>query len=127
MQYEKGSHHPNIALERRAVSVPFSGNPNHDYPNILMFTNLDSQCGYNDLYAVLTGDFLGKGGIGEGVYDQYAKGRVMSDKMSVDVFVWWNGSEKISLRVVRFSAEPRHYARVCDLLHFDPSKHRKVG
>jgi hypothetical protein len=70
-------------------------NPIHDYPNILVFANSERQCGYIDLYGVLTGNALSEGEVVEGLYAQYANGRVKYDKMIVDVFVWWNCWEKV--------------------------------
>ena len=111
----------------KAVQQFIAVNRNHDYANILVIANSDRQCGYPDLYGVLTGDALGQDGIVKGIYQQYAKGRVMSDKKIVDVFVWWDDWEKNNRRRVHFSAEPLQYVRISALLHSDPSKHRRVG
>ena len=103
-------------------------NPNHDYPNILVFANSERQCGYLDLKAVLTGNFYGEGEVVEPIYEQYAKGRVMYDKMSVDVFIWWDCWNRFRRPIVHFLGEPTtHYARVCALLQSDPAKHRLVS
>ena len=103
-------------------------NPNHDYPNILVFANSERQCGYPDLLAVLTGNFYGETGVVEPIYEQYAKGRVMADKMSVDVFVWWDCWKRVARPKLHFQGvTSKHYAHVSGLLESDPEKHRHVG
>jgi hypothetical protein len=56
-------------------------NPNHDFPNILVFVNSDSHCNFkDDLVGVLTGNFYGKGGVVEPIFEPFSNGRIMYEK-----------------------------------------------
>lgn len=102
-------------------------NPDRKYPNILFFQNSDTACGMTDLLAVLRGNFYGKGGAVEPIYKQYSEGRIKDEKLTIDVYLWfddWKASPQITKSY--YWEDSRHYQTVCELLHSDPKNHRHV-
>lgn len=65
-------------------------NPNHAYPNVLVFANSDRQCGAEDLRGVITGNFYARGGAVEPIYTQYSNGRIREEKFVIDAYIWWD-------------------------------------
>lgn len=65
-------------------------NPDHAYPNVLVFANSDCQCGAADLRSVITGNFYAQGSTVEPIYTQYSEGRIRDDKFVIDTYVWWD-------------------------------------
>ena len=55
-------------------------NPDRRYPNLLVLANSDKHCTFHgDLIGVLTGNFYGKGGVVEPIFEQYANGRIRNE------------------------------------------------
>jgi hypothetical protein len=102
-------------------------NHEREVPNVLVFTNSDRQCGFEDLVGVLTGNFYAESGEVEPIYRNVSEGRIREDKLVVDLYVWlneWKGSQqKGSLFFIRDS---KHYAVLCSWLGSDPSRHHRV-
>jgi hypothetical protein len=102
-------------------------NPNHDYPNILVFANSDSHCTFkDDLVGVLTGNFYGEGGIVEPIFEPFSNGRIMYEKMLPDLYVWWDCWKDAVRPYLYFWKNSRHFAHVCALFGSDPARHRQV-
>jgi len=102
---------------------------NHDqeFPNILVFTNSDSHCGFPDLLAVVTGNFYAESGAVESIYKNISDGRIREEKLTIDLYVWfneWKGSQQKGSSI--FNRGSKHYAVLCALLGSDPSGHRRV-
>lgn len=76
-------------------------NPDHVYPNVLIFANSDGQCGAEDLRSVITGNFHAQGGTVEPIYTQYSEGRIREEKFVIDAYVWWD-DWKLAERFTRF-------------------------
>jgi hypothetical protein len=89
-------------------------NPRHDHPNILVFANSDRHCTFSDLLGVLTGNFYGAGGVVEPIFKEYSDGRIMFEKMTIDVYVWWNDWQAVER--LWFWRNSQHYANVSALL-----------
>lgn len=101
-------------------------NPNQDFPNVLIFTNSDEQCGFADLVAVLTGNFYAEGGAVEPIYAQYSEGRIKDEKHTIDLYVWLNDSKGSNQKGSWFFNErSRHYATLCSFFGTDPRRHIK--
>lgn len=105
------------------------GAVNHDreYANVLVFTNSDTHCGFPDLLAVLTGNFYAKGGAVEPIYKSVSEGRIREEKLTIDLYVWfdeWKGEETRGSRF--FNNGSKHYASLCALLGSDPDQHRRL-
>jgi hypothetical protein len=65
-------------------------NPEHAYPNVLVFANSDSQCGFPDLRSVVTGNFYAQSGVVEPIYAEYSDGRIREEKLLIDAYIWWD-------------------------------------
>lgn len=103
-------------------------NHDRDYPNVLVFTNSDRQCGFPDLIAVLTGNFHADGGAVEPIYKQYSEGRIREEKQTVDLYVWrdeFPGSRK--KEKLFFNQGSKHYATLCAVFHSHPERHRRMS
>ncbi|GAC1440521.1 MAG: hypothetical protein NVS1B11_32350 [Terriglobales bacterium] len=102
-------------------------NHDHEYANVLVFTNSDAHCGFPDLLAVLTGNFYAESGAVEPIYKNISEGRIREEKFTVDLYVWfneWKGPEQEGSYY--FNNGSRHYATLCSLLGSDPTRHRSV-
>jgi len=100
-----------------AVKQFTSVNPNHEHPNTLFFANSDRVSDVLDLIAVLDGMFRAESGVRAPMCKQYTERRISEEKVTVDLFIWWN---------VWMSKEPQrvwhpsiHHQRVCELLGCD--------
>src|SRR5258708_1037404 len=65
-------------------------NPDHAYPNILVFANSDGMSDARDLDSVITGLFRVKGGTDEAIYAQFSEGRIKEEKCHIDLYIWWD-------------------------------------
>lgn len=68
-------------------------NPNSEDPNVLAFVNLDNMCGWHDLIAVTTGQFLSKGGGLHPIYLKYSEGRIKKEKIKIHLYIWIDKSK----------------------------------
>ena len=103
-------------------------NPKHDYPNILVMANTDEHCTFHgDLIGVLTGNFYGKDGVVEPIFEQFSNGRIREEKVTIDVFVWWDCWKGEQRPRLWFWHNSKHYMDMCSLLGSDPRAHRKVS
>jgi hypothetical protein len=103
-------------------------NHDHEFPNVLIFTNSDTHCGFPDLLSVLTGNFHAEGGAVEPIYKEISEGRIREEKLTIDLYVWlneWKGKQQKG--TLYFNAGSKHYGAVSALFGSDPSKHRRVG
>jgi hypothetical protein len=102
-------------------------NPQHVYPNILVFANFDRACDFHDqLLGVLTGNFYGSGGVVEHIFEQFSNGRIREEKVTIDAYVWWDGWKKDLKPKHWYWHNSPHYANVCAILQTDPSAHVRV-
>jgi hypothetical protein len=62
-------------------------NLDHEFPNVLIFTNSDTHCGFTDLLGVLTGNFYAEGGTIEPIYKEISEGRIREEKPTIDLYV----------------------------------------
>ena len=97
-------------------------NPGHDYPNALLFANSDKHCGFPELLGVLTGNFCAEGG--EPIYKNYSEGRIRQQKLSADLYGWFNEyNVDMQKGSYVFIDGEKHYGRLCNLTGSDPLKH----
>jgi hypothetical protein len=106
-----------------------SVNPNHAYPNLLFLVNSDDHCTFHgDLVGVLTGNFYAKGGVVEPIYEQFSNGRIREEKLTIDLFVWWDEWKVPEERPrMWFWRDSKYYVTVCSLVGSNPAAHRKVS
>ncbi len=103
-------------------------NHDHEFPNVLIFTNSDTHCGFPDLLGVLTGNFYAESGAVEPIYKQVSEGRIRDEKLTIDLYVLlneWKGTEQNGL--LYFNNGSKQYAALSALLGSDPAKHRRIG
>jgi hypothetical protein len=103
-------------------------NHNRDSPNVLVFTNSDTHCGFPDLLGVLTGNFYAESGAVEPIYKEVSEGRIREEKLTIDLYVWLNEwKSKHQKGSLYFNDGSKHYAALSALLGSDPAKHRRIG
>jgi len=100
-------------------------NNDHEYPNVLVFANSDRHCGFADLVSTLTGNFYAEGGSIEPIFRNVSEGRIREEKLTIDLYVWFNEWRPEKNWVFITESSP-HYAALCFLLGSDPAKHRHV-
>jgi hypothetical protein len=103
-------------------------NHDHEFPNVLVFTNSDTHCGFPDLLGLLTGNFYAEGGGIEPIYKEVSEGRIREEKLTIDLYVWlneWKGDQQKGSAFFTESSE--HYVSLSALLGSDPARHRHVG
>jgi len=84
-------------------------NPDHQFPNVLIFTNSDHVCSAQDLKCVLTGDQEIDGGPPEPMFKNISEGRIREEKHSVDLYVWndvYLGADQRFIKL--FAGESKH-------------------
>ena len=102
-------------------------NPERVYPNILVFANFDEACEFQDqMLGVLTGNIYAEGGIVDPIFKEFSDGRIMYEKMTIDVYIWWDGWKGNPRPRHWYWENSPHYANVCALLHTSPAAHVKV-
>jgi len=103
-------------------------NANREYPNVLVFTNSDKQCGLFDLNAILTGNFETEGGTAEAIFKHISEGRIRLEKHTIDLYVWfneWRGPEQKGSYC--FNEGSPHYSELCALTDSGPAQHRRTA
>lgn len=98
-------------------------NPNHEYPNVLVFTNSDHACRIADLKSVITGNESFDSGLIEPMFKHISEGRIKNDKYLIDLYVWCNekSGSKFKFQLL-FTMRSRHLPTLCSLFNVDPSK-----
>ncbi|MDY6868254.1 MAG: hypothetical protein SVT56_10170 [Chloroflexota bacterium] len=66
-------------------------------PNVLALVNHDEVCGFNDLLAVLTGNFYAENGTVHPIYRQFSHGRIRDEKAEIDLFIWLDDHKPLRL------------------------------
>jgi len=102
-------------------------NPDHEFPNVLIFTNSDTHCGFPDLLSVLTGNFHAEGGVVDPIFKHISEGRIREEKLTIDLYVWlneWKGKQQKGS--LYFIAGSKHYVGLSAVLGSNPANHRHV-
>ena len=63
-------------------------NPNQETLNVLAIVNHDFKCSFQDLLAVLTGNFYSTNNEVYSIYRQFSDGRIKSEKERIHLFIW---------------------------------------
>jgi hypothetical protein len=100
-------------------------NHDHQYPNVLVFTNSDRLCKFDDLVSTLTGNLYAEGGTVEPIYRSVSEGRIREEKSTIDLYVWFNEWRQGKKQSFFIEGSP-HYPALCALLGSDPTRHRHV-
>src|SRR5205814_6233004 len=63
-------------------------NKDRKLPNVLALVNHDDMCDFDDLLAILTGNFYADDGTVHPIYAKFSHGRIKDEKSTVHLFVW---------------------------------------
>ncbi len=88
-------------------------NADRAHPNVLVLINHDTQCGFNDLLAVLTGNFYATDGTAHPIYRQYSQGRIRDEKDRIDLFIWLDDHKPE--RFLFSQVDQTHYLALCSV------------
>ena len=86
-------------------------NENQKHPNVLALVNHDDMCGFNDLLAILTGNFYANDGTVHPIYRQFSHGRIEDEKGKVHLFVWLDDNKPD--RLLFNQTNNTHHATLC--------------
>lgn len=89
-----------------------------EHPNVLAFVNHDRMCGFLDLIAVLTGNFMAEGGKALPTYRIYSEGRVKGDKANIHLFLWVDDFKPA--RLLFAQNHEQHHLLLCSCFQMDP-------
>jgi hypothetical protein len=67
-----------------------SVNPEHKYPNVLIFIDHEEGLGYNGLLQTVTGYFFAQGGERHPIFKKYSEGRIEKEKYQIDLYLWFD-------------------------------------
>jgi hypothetical protein len=105
----------------RAAKQFLAVNPDHVYPNVLVFTSSDHLCTLKDLVSVFTGNFYADSGAVEYIYGQFSDGRIREEKYVIDAYVWHDDQPNAQDKI-RLLKSSKHFNGLCALFGVDPSK-----
>jgi hypothetical protein len=100
-------------------------NPNQEIPNVLVLVNHDDMCGFNDLLAVVTGNFYADDGSIHPIYRQFSDGRIRDEKNRVHLYIWMD--DRKSERFLFTRTHEDHHATLCTLFGIESSAIRQIG
>lgn len=83
-----------------------------EVPNVLALVNHDEMCGFNDLLAILTGNFYADDGVVHHIYRQFSHGRIREEKRRIDLFVWLDDYRPD--RLLFSQTNDSHHAKLID-------------
>jgi len=69
-------------------------NKDEKYPNVLALVNHDKMCGFNDLLAILTGNFYVNDGTTHPIYEKFSDGHIKDEKIKIHLFIWIDNYKK---------------------------------
>lgn len=92
-------------------------------PNILALVNHDRNCGFLDLLAILTGNFIGTEGTIP-IYRRFSEGRIHDEKSRIHLYIWLDDFRPTRLLFSRTNLE--HHCLLCHLFGFDDTELRNI-
>lgn len=99
-------------------------NADRHHPNVLAFVNYEQICDLGDLLAVVTGNFYASDGTRHPIYRQYSRGRIRTDNLRIDLYLWLKGIEDHHLRFTLVHQE--HHLTLCRRFGLDPASIKSV-
>jgi len=108
-----------------AVKQLHAVNENTAYPDVLAFVNHDDKCGFLDLIAVLTGDFINQNEEHYPIYRQFSEGRIKDEKSRIHLFIWLDDFKPERLLFSQTQAD--FHQRLCKLFGVPPDSIKQVG
>jgi hypothetical protein len=99
-------------------------NPQLDYPNVLALINHDDSCGFLDLIAVLTGNFVAENNKSFPVYAQFSEGRIKEEKGRIHLFLWFDDFKPERLLFTQTHA--KFHNMLCHWFNMDPTTIKQI-
>jgi hypothetical protein len=99
-------------------------NADRTHPNVLVLVNHDEQCGFNDLLAVLTGNFYAADGTVHPIYQRYSHGRIKDQKCRVDLYIWLDDYKPE--RFLFSQSNEIHHRSLCAIFGVNPDEIRQI-
>ena len=99
-------------------------NRNREHPNVLALVNYDQICGLPDLLGVITGNFYADDGSRDAIYRQYSEGRMKSDRLKVDLYLWLGPRDEHHFLFT--PVHQGHHLSLCSWFGKDPSAIKSV-
>ena len=95
-------------------------NPRCEHPNVLAIVNNDSDAGFHDLLAVLTGNaYTNSGPIR--IFGRFSDGRVRLARHRIHLYLWFDvGKSRPSMFWIQ--SHPEHHAALCRFLGVNPAR-----
>lgn len=108
----------------KAVKQFNSVNNDLNYPNILAFVNHDNRCGFLDLVAVTTGQFLSEKGKNYSIYLPYSEGRIKDEKTRIHLYLWYD--DYLANQIYFNMYDKRHLKYLCDYFCIDQNNIKHI-
>lgn len=95
-------------------------NKDQKYPNVLVFVNHDDMCDFDDLIAILTGNFYGNDGTASPIFWKFSEGRIKEQKEKIHLFIWID-EHKPDQRLFSQANDNLH-AKLCVMFDIDQKR-----
>ncbi|AOU99530.1 hypothetical protein BI364_04225 [Acidihalobacter yilgarnensis] len=100
-------------------------NEGQTHPNVLVFVNHDVMCGFNDLLAVITGNFYADDGTVHPIYRKFSNGRIKNEKERVHLYIWLDDHKPP--RMVFSETEETLHATLCAAFDVGQNEIKQIG
>jgi len=72
----------------KAVQQFDAVNKSRKHPNVLAILNHDDKCGFEDLIAIITGNFYAADGTAHPIFRKFSHGRIKNEKEKIHLIIW---------------------------------------
>ena len=100
-------------------------NKDEEYPNVLALVNHDRMCGFNDLLAILTGNFYSNDGTAHPIYRQFSHGRIKNEKGRIHLFIWLDDHKPD--RLLFSQSHDAHHVLLCNIFGVPQNEIKQIG
>ncbi len=99
-------------------------NPDAEVPNVLALVNHDRLCGFLDLIAVLTGNFIAEDGENHPIYRKFSEGRIKDEKARIHMVIWLDDFKPERVLFTRTNAGL--HEKLCAFMRMNPGEIERV-
>ena len=96
-----------------------------EFPNVLAYVNHDELCGFQDLIAIMTGNFYSNDGNSHPIYKKFSDGRIKDEKNRIHLFIWIDDF-KLS-RLLFNQIDSFHHLNLCGWFGIDPAGIKNIN
>ena len=114
-----------VADIHEAVKQFNAVNPKQEIPNVIALVNHDDKCGFDDLLAVLTGNFYADNGIAHPIYRQFSEGRIKDEKSRIHLFIWLDDYKPE--RLLFSQTNEGLHLKLCQWFRIEPGSIQQIG